>query len=134
MSKINFKNIILCLVLIIPLKIATHFFLFKDVVAASMTNSRNGWKYPIWEWKYHSFEYHFYHTFNHKLWIFPIIIFTMIFILWYFDLYLIKNYIKKENPPNNNNIPKKQKTVINQQIEKNENKSLLILGLCLALH
>jgi antitoxin component YwqK of YwqJK toxin-antitoxin module len=31
MSKINFKNIILCLVLIIPLKIATHFFLFKEV-------------------------------------------------------------------------------------------------------
>lgn len=120
MSKINIKNIILCLVLIIPLKIATHFFLFKDVVAESMKNSRNGWRYPIWEWKYHSFEYHFYHTFNHKLWIFPIIIFTMIFILWYFDLYLIK----KENPLNNNNKTKKQETVINQQIEKNENKSL----------
>ena len=113
MSKINIKNIILCLVLIIPLKIATHFFLFKDVVASSMKreggtdgNFRRIYvETPISEWEYHSFEYHFYHTFNHKLWIFPIIIFTMIFILWYFDLYLIK----KENPSKNKNITKKPK-------------------------
>lgn len=120
MEKINIKNIILCLVLIIPLKISTHFFLFREVYRRPAVKLW-GVDYPTGD---KSFEYHFYQTFTDELWIFPAIIFTMIFILWYFDLYLIKNNIKKENPLNNNNKTKKQETVINQQIEKNENKSL----------
>tara|TARA_Y100000739_G_C20578376_1_gene451512 strand:+ start:311 stop:1651 length:1341 start_codon:yes stop_codon:yes gene_type:complete len=107
MRKINFKNIILCLVLIIPLKTATHFFLFKEEALG-----RIGEKLIVDA----SFEYHFYRTFTDKLWIFPIIIFTMIFILWYFDLYLIK----KENPSKNKNITKKPKPN-----DDNKNKEVL---------
>ena len=97
MNKINIKNIVLCFVLIVPLKVAIHFFLFKEVVVSSMTrrsrsvDSANAYyDLPMSEWKYHNFEYHYNRAFIDDLHIYVFLSIAMIFIMWYFNLYLKK--------------------------------------------
>ncbi len=92
MNKINFKNIVLCFVLIVPLKVAIHFFLFTEVVHStkypySAAPTIEG---PFSEWKYHHFEYHYNRAFTDDLNIYVILSIAMIFIMWYFNLYLKK--------------------------------------------
>ena len=102
MSRINFKNIVLCLFLIIPLKIAIHFFLFTEVVHSSKYFNDYGRTYydrevPFSEWEYHHFEYHYNRAFTDDLHIYVFLSVAMIFIMWYFNLYLKKRKNVDEN-------------------------------------
>lgn len=120
MNKINFKNIALCFVLIVPLKIAIHFSLFREVAK----NRRRGISLDISEWEYHNFEHHYNLAFTDELHIYVFLIIAMIFIMWYFNWYSIKGKDVDEKKNITEKIDVDKIKDIDEKIDVDEKKDL----------
>ena len=78
------RNISLFLLSIVPLKLIIHFIFFTEL--SSTTRRLNLNRGNIYARKYLDFTDHLELVFDEKLWIFPLVIFSILYFSWYFKI------------------------------------------------